>query len=103
MTTTLRYIYTDTGYCRAYYRVGAGNGVLYCWQDEGKGNFILYRCTESDHEPEYAVNIEGRDIKFYPPQGGTDLDKDLTAFLETQGIMAGLGEKSPLIQEGEAA
>lgn len=54
-----KFMRTDDGYCRAYYR---NRAAIYCIQNDGgfghRRRLEFYRCTQ-DGEPSYPVQMPG--------------------------------------------
>lgn len=77
----LELYHADPGSCRIYYRLGKR---LYCLQEEEKGIFAFYRCTDCDwEEPEYEVSIK---LFSFPRIGNHgQLTTDAMAFLIQSG------------------
>jgi len=62
--------YQETGYCRYYYKSNIGSSI-FCFQDEGNGVVMLYRCTY-EGEPECELRVK-KDIQIIlPPEEDTD-------------------------------
>lgn len=82
MSITLKYQFTDTGYCRVMYR---HNKRLYCWQEEAAGQFVFYNCTD-DEEPIGEVRADMTQVSFERPDGGTQMDADFIKYAEQNNI-----------------
>lgn len=50
----LKYNYTDSGFCRIYYKYGARP---FCLQEERKGVYAFYLCTH-EGEPSHTIPLE---------------------------------------------
>lgn len=72
----LQYDYTNSDFCRIYYKGQNRDGqwIHYCLQDEGIGNAtqpVTYRCTGGHYkEPEYAVTPKEKGLFPKPNDGG---------------------------------
>lgn len=73
----------DNGFCRVYYKIGK---QLYCFQAEDyEGKIIVfYVCTYPYGEPNYEIDWKATfpNTKFIPPQGFTETEKQVRAYLE---------------------
>jgi len=83
---SLRYLSSDNGNCRVYYKSKAGR--LYCWQLRSivQGDFELLTCSR-DGEPDCPVREDWPVITEWPT-GDERVDADLRAFLENGGRQA---------------
>ena len=82
MAKHLKLAYTDAGYCRVYYQHDTD---LYCLQEEGQGNYLLYSCT-TEREPESKLDLDG--FLFDPiPEPRTEDEIAVMEFLESKGVI----------------
>ena len=51
--SALKFHSEDNGNCRVYFKRGR---ALYCYQEEMRGKFVAYRCS-NDGEPSYTVTL----------------------------------------------
>jgi hypothetical protein len=83
MMSTLKYEYTETGYCRVAYswENSQGQTCYYCAQEEGKNLVVFYRCSDDYHEPMYQVHP-----KDAPPlsPGNTEVDRAVNEWIRTK-------------------
>lgn len=78
----LRFVSTDSGFCRVYFK--SGEGHLVCFQESVPNQFGFYRCTPSG-EPEYEISLrkvlrQDAEDANYP---------GFIEFLETNNLIAG--------------
>ncbi len=84
-TRTLRYYYTDNGFCRVYYRdTNPENKTLYAMQIASlhpAPTFSLMVCSR-DGEPSH--NADARNFVIPESKGNESTDQELNDFLENQ-------------------
>lgn len=78
----LTFDYVEEGYCRVYFRTPSNR--LFCVQEEGKDNLVLYSCIDDGDydEPNYPVTAKPHHV-FDIVGGDSDLIKAVNAW--TQG------------------
>jgi hypothetical protein len=64
---TMKYAYTESGYCRVHYRYQntQGEWLLYCIMED-RTDVKMYRCS-MDGEPWYVVVPARKDLNLEPP------------------------------------
>lgn len=81
----LKFEHENNDFCRVMFsRKFEGNKFFYCWQEEAKGSFEFYRCSQ-DGEPSHKVTgWGGVPAKNQTPAnpGQTDVGRSLNAFLK---------------------
>lgn len=92
----MKYSHSDDGDCRGFYtaplKKEGDTPALYCWQDEGNGQFIFYRCTHDWEEPQYSLTPKKGKVLFEKPQGSY-MAKALTKMLQEKNILADIIEE----------
>ena len=73
----LKFQHEDTGFCRVVYKYKTS---LYCVQEERKGLFVIYTCTQ-DEEP--MSEMKPKEGVRFEPSGNPEYD----AFLKEKGLL----------------
>lgn len=77
----LKFAYTDSGYCRIYYKYGTR---LFCLQEEAKGVYAFYICS-CEGEPSHVVPLEA--YVFQEMKEPDAYEAGFMAFLREKGAL----------------